>query len=105
MVLAVSSKLTPDIINKGLKVSKIYLEKSLELWPSNQSDALIAVLVLGSFEADGTTEKYGSKRGTIYPYDTCNFKIIFTLLTKVVAIHMRFSKISLCGFSLEWVLL
>ena len=63
----------------------------------------MATLVLSPSEADGTTEEDGGKKGTIDPCDTRGFEVILTLLTKVVAIYMRFFRISLRGLSLEWV--
>ena len=56
-------------------------------------------------EADSATEKCGGKRGTIYLCGAWSFEIILTLLTKVVAIHVRFSGIGLRDSSLKWPLL
>lgn len=56
-MLKVFSKLASDIINKSLRISKIFLEKDLELWPYKKSDVLIAVLMLGLSKVDSTTEK------------------------------------------------
>ena len=64
----------------------------------------MAAFVLSPSEADRTTEKGSSKEGTIYPCDARSFEIILTLLTKVVAIHVRFSGIGFRGLSLEWAL-
>ena len=65
----------------------------------------MAALVLGLSKADGTTEEGGGKGSIIHPYSAGSFEIILTLLTKVVAIHVRFSKIGLQGQSFEWALL
>ena len=54
----------------------------------------MAALVLSSSEADGTTEKSGGEGGIIHPCGAGGFEIILTLLTKIVAIHMRFSGVS-----------
>ena len=66
-VLGVSSKLTPDAIDKGLEVPKIFLEEVLELRTCDRSGAFVAVLMLGPSEADGATEERGGKKGTIHP--------------------------------------
>ena len=70
LVLGVPSKLISNTIDKGLGVSKIFSEESLEIRPCDWSGAFVATLLLGPFEADGSTEEYGSKRGTIHPYGT-----------------------------------
>ena len=57
--------------------------------------------MVGLSESDGAAEKSDSKRGTIYPYDPRCLKIILTLLTKVVAIHVRFSGIDIWGLSFK----
>ena len=57
--------------------------------------------MLSPSEADKTTEEDGGERGKIHPYGAGGFEIIFTLLTKVVTIHVRFSGVGLQGPSLE----
>ena len=51
------SKLTPDVINKGLKISEVFLEESFEVRPRDRSGVLLAALVLGSPEADSAIEE------------------------------------------------
>ena len=104
LVLGVYLKLTPDTVNKSLRASEVFLEESLELWPCDRSGAFVAVLVLSSSEADGITEEGGGKKGTIHPCGAWGFKIIFTLLTKMIAIHMRFSRVGFRGSSFKWAL-
>ena len=67
LILGVLPKLTPDAVNEGLKASEVLSEEGLELWPRDRSGALVATLVLGPSEADGTTEECGGEGGTIYP--------------------------------------
>ena len=105
LVLGVRSKLTPDIINKGLRISKVFMEEGFKFWQRDWSGALVAVLVLSSSEAYSATEKWGCKWGTIYPNGAWSFKIVFTLLTKVIAIYVRFHRISLWGSSFKWLFL
>ena len=80
------------------------LEEGLELWPYDENGAFEATLVLSLFEADGTMEKSGSKKGIIHLCDAWGFEIILIFLTKVVAIHVTFSKIGFRDPSLEWAL-
>ena len=91
LVLGVLPKLIPDNVNEGLGAPKILPEKGLELWLRDGSGAFMALLMLGSSEADGTTEEGGGEGGTIYPCGGWGLEVIFTLLTKVVVIHVRFS--------------
>lgn len=70
MVLRVSSKFTPYIINEGLRISKVFLEKDFELWPSDWSGALVTAFMLGLSKVDGATKEFGSKQDTIHPGGT-----------------------------------
>ena len=57
----------------------------------------MAELVLSPSEADGATNELSYKRGTIYFGGARDFKIVFTLLTKVIAFHVRLTLIDLWG--------
>ena len=57
LVLGVLSKLTPDTVNKDLRVSEIFLEESFEVGPRDRSGAFVVVLVLSPFNADRATKK------------------------------------------------
>lgn len=56
LILGVSSKLTPDCINKGLRISEILLEERFEVKLRVKNGIFVAVLMLSLFEADGTTK-------------------------------------------------
>ena len=105
MIQGVLPKLTSDTVNEGLGTPEILPKENLELWSRDGSGAFVVALVLSLSEADRTTEKGGGKGDTIYPCGAGGIKIILTLLTKVVVIHVRFSGISFWGPSLEWALL
>ena len=104
LVFGIPPKLTPDTVNKGLEAPEILPEEGLELWPRDRSSAFVTSLVLSLSEADGTTEEDGGKGGTIHPCGAWDLKIIFTLLTKVIAIYEKFSRIDSRDPSLEWAL-
>ena len=104
LVLGVLSKLTSDTVNKSLEAPEIFPEEGIEFWPRDGSDAFVTLLVLSLSKADGATEEDGGKRDMIHPYGAWGLKIIFILLTKVVAIHVRFSGIGFRGPSLKWAL-
>ena len=63
-----SSKLTPNIVNKGLKAFKVFTEEDFELRLYNKSDALVMVLVLRSFKAGKLIKKRGGKKCTVHLY-------------------------------------
>ena len=104
LVFRVSPKLTPNAVNKGLRASEVFLEERRKLWLRDGSDIFVAAFVLNPSEADGTTEEGGGKEDTIYSCGAWGFKIIFTLLTKILAIYVRFSGVGFRGPSLEWAL-
>ena len=57
LILRIFSKLNFDIVDKGLEVPKVFLEKSFEVELSDISDTLMATLVLSLFETNNTTEE------------------------------------------------
>ena len=57
--------------------------------------------MLGPFKADGATEESGGKWGTIHPYGAWCLKIIFTLLTKMVVVHVESFGIGFQGSGLK----
>ena len=64
----------------------------------------MVALVLILSKADGITEEGCGEGETIHPCGAGDLKIIFTLLTKVIAIHVRFFGIGFQGSSLEGAL-
>ena len=50
----------------------------------------MAALILSPFKADKATEKLGYQQGIMYPSNAENFKMVFTLLTKVVIFYIEF---------------
>ena len=88
--MGVLSKFIPNVVNKGLKIAKIFLEKGFKFWFYNQSSALVIILMLSLFEANSIIEEWGYKWGMIYFGGTWSFKIVLTLLTKVIIIYIRF---------------
>lgn len=46
LILKISFKLINDIVNKGLRVNKVFSEKGLEVRPNDRSGAFIAAFVL-----------------------------------------------------------
>ena len=65
-LLGILLKLTPDTINKSLKILKIFLEKSFELQLYNENDILVAALMLSSSKINDTTKKERCKQSIIY---------------------------------------
>ena len=50
--MGVLSKLTLNIINKDLKISKIFLKKDFKIRLYDKSNILMAMLMLGTFETN-----------------------------------------------------
>ena len=67
LVQGILSKLTSYVIDKGLRISKILLEKDLRVRLRNRNSTLVAALVLGQYETDGATKKYGDKQNMVNP--------------------------------------
>lgn len=57
LVLGISSKFIPNIVNKGLEISKGFSEEGLELKLYNRGGAFMAVFTLSSLDADGVTKE------------------------------------------------
>ena len=70
LILGVFPKLTPNIVNKGLKTSKVFLKIGFEVKLYDKSSVFMVALLLNFSEADGAIEKYGGKKGTIHFCDT-----------------------------------
>ena len=66
LVLEVSFKLTPDGINKSLKILKVFPEEGFEFWLRDWNSALMAVLMLSSSKAYDAMEKWGCKWDMVY---------------------------------------
>ena len=101
LVLGIPPKLTLDTVNGGLGAPQILSEEGFKLWPRDGSEAFVALLVLGLSEADGNTKEGGGKGGMIHPCGAWGLEIVFTLLIKVVVIHVRFSGVGFPGPSFE----
>lgn len=82
MILRVFFKLIPDIINKGLEVSKHFLEKYLEVGLCNRSGVPVATLVLGRSKIDCAIEIWDDKQITIHFSGARYYEIIPTLQIK-----------------------
>lgn len=57
LVLGVSLKLTPGIVNKGPGVSEVLPKEGLELRPSDWGCPVMALFILSPSEADTSAEK------------------------------------------------
>lgn len=57
MVLRIFYKLILDIIDKGLKIFKVFLKKGFEVGPQNKNGAFITMLILSLLDADSARKK------------------------------------------------
>ena len=58
-------KLISNIINKGLKIFKVFLKKVFKVKSYNRNCTMIAILVLDSFKVDSAIKKDG-KQDIVY---------------------------------------
>ena len=70
LVLRVSFKLILNIIDKSLKIPKVFLEKGFEIRPNNRKNTFMAILVLNLSEVNNITKVLNSKQGIIYLSNT-----------------------------------
>ena len=68
LILGVLPKLILEVVNEGLKTSKIFLKESFKLKLYDKSGAFMVALMLSSSEIDGTIEIGGDEEGIIYLY-------------------------------------
>lgn len=107
LILGVSLDFIPDVIYKRLRVNHIFTEKDLEFQPRYRCYpfALMTALILYLSKADNPTKEKGGKQDTIITYGPSGVKVILTLLTKVVAVYMKFPEIQVGKSSLKQLFL
>ena len=89
LILEVPFKLTPDIVNEDPGNPEVLSKEVFEDEPCDGSGALMATLVLSLSEFNGGMEKWGCKWYIIYFNKAWCFKIVLTLLTKVVIFYIE----------------
>lgn len=57
MIPEISYKLTLYVVDKGLRISKIFSKKSFELWPRDCGSVFVTVLMLGQSEANNAMKE------------------------------------------------
>lgn len=57
LILEVLSKLIPNIVNKGLRISKVFSKEGFEFRPYNGSNVFVMALVLSPYKADDAPEE------------------------------------------------
>ena len=57
MILEILSKLTLDIMNKGLGITKVFLKEDFEYWLYDWNDNLVATLMFSPLKAKNAMEK------------------------------------------------
>ena len=66
LILEVFSKLTPNVVNKSLRIFKVLLEKSFKVRSYNRKIAFLTAFVLDQSKVDCITKKWGDKCGMVY---------------------------------------
>ena len=104
LVLEISLNPAPDGIHERPGVPETLSEECLELNPRQGSHCLASKLVLVPTKADSITKEQSCKRGTVKASGTGGSKMVFTLLTEVVAFYVRLSIIEIGEPSLQLAL-
>lgn len=86
MILKDASKLAANIVGKGLVIFKILLKKIFELRLHYQVLGFIAMFILVSLLNYYSAKKQSNKKNLVGFISPSNFKIVFALLAKLVAI-------------------
>lgn len=82
-------------------ISKILSEESLEVKPRQGALGLAPSPMLLPVEVDSTTEERGCKRSIISVSGTGGVEVVFTLLTKVLTLHMGLPEVEVGGPGLQ----
>lgn len=85
------SKLASNIIDKWPRFTKDFFEKCLKIWLDDRASLLVIMLVLGSSIIDGFIENKGYKQDILRFNSSHYIKIVFVLVTKVIAVYIQFS--------------
>ena len=81
------------------------MKENFEVKPHNQNSTFIEVVMLTLYEANNITEKWSGKWSTIHLKSIWFFKIVFILLTKIIAVYKEFFYICFLRFSLDKIFL
>ena len=102
LVLGVSLDLPPVGIHKGLGVIQAPVEERLEFVPGNRDrgDGVMSPLVLLPAETNSVLEERCGKEDPGRPRSSSASKIVLTLLTKVIAVHVGLSAVYVRGADL-----
>lgn len=93
------------LLIKAWESLRYFLENNFKIRLHNRSGAFVTAFMLSLSKADIAIEILGGKQGTIYPYSTWSFKIILTLLEKVVVFYVGLISMDFRGSILKKALL
>ena len=104
-MLGVVLDLSPIGVYKGLWVTQALAEECLELVPRNRDKSLCVMspLVLLPAEADPVSKEGRCKENLGKLCSSSDSKVVLTLLTEVIAIHMGLSAVYIRGASLQFL--
>lgn len=101
--MGISFDFSPIAVHKSPRIPQAFAEKRFELIPRNQESAVCVLLplVLLPTEADLVTKERRSKGKLVNTLNPSGSKVIFTLLTEVVAFYMGPTVIYIWGTSFQ----
>ena len=105
-MLGVPLDLSPVGVHEGLGVTQALAEKRLELVPGNQDRAVCVSLpfILLLAETDPIPKERYGKGNLVSSRSPSGSKIVLTLLTEVVAVHVRLFAVYVWGTGLQLLL-
>ena len=102
-MLGVPLDLSPVGVHISLGVTQAPIKERLKLIPCDRerSVSVISPLVLLSTDTDPVLEERRDKKNLSRPHSSSGSKVVFTLLTEVVAVHVGLSTIYVWGTGLQ----
>lgn len=105
LVLAGVAHFTPDYFKESLGFSKTRLKEGFKFFSCQWHQSLTNYLPLILLPAvqSPVLQESSCQKDSILGRDSHSSKMVYELLTKIVAFHMRFIIIYLQGLGLEWL--
>lgn len=105
LVLRVLFSFTPDTIHKSSKISEVFSEEALKLGPSDWCGFIVPCFLLELLLSDSSVQEQGCKENLVQFFSPNYFEIVFILLAKPIAIHVKITLVKIWKPNLEGLIL
>ena len=105
LVLRVLFSFTSDTIHKSSEISDVFSEEALKLVPGDWCGFIAPSFLLELLLSDSSVQEQGCKGNLVQSFSPNYFKIVFILLAKPIAIHMKIASVEIWKPSLEGLIL